>query len=62
MADSSYLKKDKYGNEYFDIHTYEDDEQMSELIRMRQEKEKRKVASHGVFARLGRIFSRQKTL
>ena len=58
--DSRYLKKDEFGYEVFNYRAYEDDEQMNELARMREER--RKLVPAVLKNSLLRFFCRQKSL
>ena len=57
-----YFRKNKYGQEFFDIHAYEDDIQMNELARMRKGKEQHRILSRGLKDKVVRFFGFQKTL
>ena len=57
-----YVTKDQNGREVFDVLAYEDDMQMQELARIRDEKEKRKLTSQriGLKGYVRRLFNHQK--
>ena len=62
MTDKRYLTKDAYGHEVFDVQAYEDNEQMNELIRIRKEKEQRRISSQSLRSKIARFFGFQKTM
>lgn len=62
MKNKTYLRKDAYGRETFDIRAYDDDMQMKELARMREEKKQRSISSRGLKNKIARLFGWQKTL
>ena len=57
-----YVTKDQNGREVFDVLAYEDDMQMQELARIRDEKEKRKLTSQriGLKGYVRRLLNHQK--
>ena len=55
MAKERYVRKDRFGKEYFDIQAYEDDEQMNELARMGRKNKEKKT---NIVSKLVNLFSR----